>query len=463
MTHWNGSSPITRIGHNLPSEVVIKTEPVSVLGTEMEAEVRSMEYRDAEEHRELQLGPLRTVHSRISEMGKQESENCTMEAAGFEINFKTEPNSDTESDNDMEANSDAMTGQRLVKSGVVVNGSVTSYTYSERLESELGAHDEHWECSHSLNLENALLRAHAIKSESVSCMKFDHGTETNQSKASSDFLPEVTQNQEGKDSKSKPFVCSECPSAFPFRSHLDRHRLRHDQNADRPFSCKTCKARFKLRCHLKQHTLTHTGERPFACKECKAAFARSDHLKQHAQTHAGLKPYLCTACSRTFTQVAHLRKHMIRHSDDRVVWCKIKACKAVFTSVNELEKHRKTHVEDRICKECGVVLSRADDMKKHVRIHTKDKPYSCSVCCARFSQAGHLTTHQMQHTGEKPFSCELCGCGFKQSHHLKRHMEVHNGERPFSCKVCNASFKRSSSLTRHKQKCRRPTPSTLAM
>ena len=404
LTQWGGSSVACC---SLLPEVVTKAEPESRLNTEKEAEVQSTEDRAANKHRELQTGPFRTTDM-ISDMSEQDSRNCSMEAVGFEINFKTEPTSES----DAEAKPDAVTRLEAVTSGVVaVNGSDASY--GEGLERELGIHEYHLRWPHPLGLENPSVHAHTIKSETVLCVKAHSGTESTKSK---DYLQEGTRNQEGEGSKNKPFSCSECPSAFPFRSHLERHMLSHDHNAYRPFLCKTCNACFKLQCHLKQHSLTHTGERPFACKECKATFTRSDHLKQHAQTHAGLRPYLCTACNRTFTQVAHLRKHMIRHRDDRVVWCKIKACKAMFNSVSELEKHRKTHDEDRRCKECAVILSRADDMKKHMRVHTKDKPYSCSTCSARFSQAGHLTTHMLQHTGEKPFSCSLCGCAVSYTH-----------------------------------------------
>ncbi|KAL8566029.1 hypothetical protein ACOMHN_062758 [Nucella lapillus] len=128
-------------------------------------------------------------------------------------------------------------------------------------------------------------------------------------------------------------------------------------------------------------------------------------------------------------------------------------------SVCSALEHRKKHEEDRKCKECNVVLSRADDMKKHMRVHTEDKPYQCPLCPAQFRQAGHLSTHHLQHTDSKPFACDQCGCGFKQSHHLKRHLRVHQGQGCLSCPLCSASFERESSLTRHRQKCHKSAAS----
>ena len=105
--------------------------------------------------------------------------------------------------------------------------------------------------------------------------------------------------------------------------------------ADRP--CYVCGRMFvtldDVDAHLKGD---HGIEKPYVCKECPEAFPRRDGLRAHMEGfHENLKRHKCPYlwCSKAFYEPSKARRHYPLH-------LKCKKCKIVFESTAKADKHR---------------------------------------------------------------------------------------------------------------------------
>jgi len=110
----------------------------------------------------------------------------------------------------------------------------------------------------------------------------------------------------------------------------------------RPYKCTQCPSAFKKSSHLKQHLRSHTGDRPYKCFQCYRNFISSGVLKNHIKTHEGVRAHKCTECQLTFTTNGSLKRHMVSvHSELRSYVCPY--CHKTFKTSVQCRKHIKTH------------------------------------------------------------------------------------------------------------------------
>lgn len=101
------------------------------------------------------------------------------------------------------------------------------------------------------------------------------------------FETEYAKNKHITDRHKKefPFECSTCGE--PFSVEIDCQLHKRDCKLFHP--CHTCEKRFRCGYDLTRHGRTHTGERPFVCTNCYTAFRSKSSLSRHMQNIHGKK------------------------------------------------------------------------------------------------------------------------------------------------------------------------------
>jgi len=94
-----------------------------------------------------------------------------------------------------------------------------------------------------------------------------------------------------------PHKCGNCEAAFPTRTALRQHSLRHANPLDYPHVCATCGRRFALPSGLSNHERVHSGLKPFNCDHCGRQFGRRYRLSRHILQNHAETPSLDLHCS----------------------------------------------------------------------------------------------------------------------------------------------------------------------
>ncbi|XP_063675265.1 zinc finger protein 260-like [Bolinopsis microptera] len=218
----------------------------------------------------------------------------------------------------------------------------------------------------------------------------------------------------------KPFKCEFCSSAFSRKHHLQLHQRRNNTGErKRPFKCEV---RSVQRSELEQHKRIHTGEKPFKCEFCSSAFAWKSHLQRHLVKHTVKvkhtvdKPHKCDSCPAAFSTKGSLTRHNKSvHIGVKPFKCEL--CPAAFSQRGNLMNHQRTHTGEKPfkCKVCTAAFIQISGLNNHQRKHTEDRRFKCDICPSAFSQTSFLITHkQDHHSGNtslrqhtKPFKCEI--------------------------------------------------------
>ena len=94
------------------------------------------------------------------------------------------------------------------------------------------------------------------------------------------------------------------------RSHNRTDNNTGRDTGERRYICKTCNKSFNRQDHLVVHNRAHTGERPYSCTDCNKAFYKQNDLTRHIRMHTGERPYKCDQCEMAFTRASIRARHI---------------------------------------------------------------------------------------------------------------------------------------------------------
>lgn len=146
----------------------------------------------------------------------------------------------------------------------------------------------------------------------------------------------------------RPFPCSKCGKAFPYRSYLERHYKTHSTT---PLRCPQCPKIFRIPSQLQKHVaVDHVrSESTLSCPYCDRKFIYPSYLERHLVTHDQSKEHECPICQRQFSARSALLVHLQRHMPDsypRPNPYKCGWCDNSYRHESNLEKHvQKVHAD----------------------------------------------------------------------------------------------------------------------
>jgi len=164
-----------------------------------------------------------------------------------------------------------------------------------------------------------------------------------------------------------------------------------------PCELNFCQFRFCSKSHLDSHKLTHN----------------QDNLNVNSLFHKGLDIFDTLSKSDIH---AYLWK------------CTFNNCGLEFASKDLLVKHiHSSHHNLIICddKNCGALMIEISS-----NLYLQKKEHLCLICKKQFTRNGSVKRHMMIHTNEKPFECTIPGCDqkFNQKCNLISHLNLfHKG------------------------------------
>ncbi|KAI5699832.1 hypothetical protein M8J75_009440 [Diaphorina citri] len=216
------------------------------------------------------------------------------------------------------------------------------------------------------------------------------------------------------------------------------------------YKCLKCKRQFKVKYNCKYHIHCTSLKAKLSCDICDKTFVNKSHLDYHKLSHQDLNPYECSNCHKGFKNKGKLNRHMKIHSDSKEQWfCKV--CNKALMSVESLKKHMKIHagLKNYHCDICEKSFIEKNDLIKHQVTHSDKKIFVCENCGKSFKRKYDLALHIRTHFPLKRFQCKLCDKIFFTLHNMRRHMRIHKDRPLFECHDCHKSFTRKDNLERH--------------
>lgn len=195
----------------------------------------------------------------------------------------------------------------------------------------------------------------------------------------------------------KKLKCNDCDFTTPWRSSLCRHRRIHDQNM---FYCDQCDSRFPDLCMLKIHTKHKHGE-GLICSHCSKKFTSIGGLKYHMKKISGQFRRKCTYCEKTFISTQHYESHVNKHKNIKPFKCDI--CQKAFLYKIYLTQHiEKCHTENH-----------------------EQRIFKCDVCDIELTSKSALRSHMVGKHGNSVRVCRTCGKSFNWAASYYRHIKTH--------------------------------------
>jgi KRAB domain-containing zinc finger protein len=209
------------------------------------------------------------------------------------------------------------------------------------------------------------------------------------------------------------------------------------ENSERfPCNFTGCHKAYPYRSQLKQHALKHTNIRDFNCNVCDENFKTMKALTSHKKIH-GDKKYTCDTCYRSYPHRVSLIKHAEKAHDI------------------DLNSKKNTTYE---CEHCIDKFTSLEKKRQHyLKHHPSFKAFSCSLCGERYRyplslREHYKKIHENKHKQIQHYKCDLCPTIVTTSKDLtEHHKQDHFGKTPYVCDICNIGFFSELGKTNHKK------------
>jgi len=289
----------------------------------------------------------------------------------------------------------------------------------------------------------------------------------------------------------------ECDRFFKYQGALDKHILKHNQDAEEEEEEPVVK-RMKIESdetlnHIKLEPEVNVNEsehnkvqddndfldrllsdldgepqrrkkkrkkckpssKDFKCSDCGKAFYFQKNLFGHVVEKHGKSldelPNLATLKEEYDDDYVSKKKRRLKGEKDKPVVCD--ECGVSFKFASGLYNHRKRmhgDVEKKQCPHCSKEI-KSCTLEQHIREEHGTPRFACQFCGKGFYYKSFMLNHQRLHTGDyKECICDLCGAVYKSVQVLNRHVRnAHQDLRNHKCMHCDKAFHNKQRLERH--------------
>ena len=169
-----------------------------------------------------------------------------------------------------------------------------------------------------------------------------------------------------------PFQCDfpDCLMKFGQKSHLERHKKRHDGYQCTELGCAEIFTKFS---DLRKHREIHRRQQAHNCSICGKVCSRADILRRHIQSEHKQDGtddedvHKCprSGCERFYVNMRNLNAHIKSYHDGQRFPCDQDSCGKTFATKQKLHEHQRLH-DPSIPKKLRKGHSKGGARKQHV-------------------------------------------------------------------------------------------------